>query len=100
GWVRTQVTFQFEGAAPLAWYVGMVPDRSNVTGVSTTFAEMQLTATETRLPYHPGLAERGVTSLSTSRIPIWRDALSAITAQPLLGWGASGLPVAIHELHP
>src|SRR5690606_20814050 len=44
--------------------------------------------------------ERGVGNLSTSRVPIWRDALTAISARPLLGWGEGGLPAAILEAHP
>src|SRR5690606_30798249 len=100
GWKRAQVAFQYEGESPIAWYLGVVPDRSNLTGVSTTFAEIQLTDTETRLPYVPGPAERGVSNLATSRVPIWRDALTAISARPLLGWGESGLPTAILELRP
>lgn len=97
-WVRAQVTFAYEGEAPLVWYVGAVPDRSNLTGVSTTFAELQLTATEGPVAYAAGHAERGVANLSTSRLPIWRDALAAIAARPLLGWGPTGLPTAMDEL--
>src|SRR5690606_2438332 len=82
GWVRAQVTFSFDGGTPMAWYVGAVPDRSNLTGVSTTFAELQLTATDVPVPYVPGHAERGVANLSTSRLPVWRDALTAISARP------------------
>src|SRR5690606_24160005 len=84
----------------LIWYVGAAPDRSNLTGVSTTFAEMQLTASDAPLPYVPGQAERGVTSLSESRLPIWRNSLTAISARPLLGWGVGGLPLAMSELQP
>jgi len=100
GWTRAQVTFSYQGEAPVVWYVGAAPDRSNLTGVSTTFAELQLTATDAPVPYVPGLAERGVASLRASRLPIWRDALTAISARPLLGWGPSGLPLAMSELRP
>src|SRR5690606_13954593 len=86
GWLRAQVTFTLQGESPVVWYVGAAPDRSNLTGVSTTFAEMQLTATDSAVPYVPGPAERGVTSLRESRLPIWRDALTAISARPLFGW--------------
>src|SRR5690606_38955296 len=100
GWTRAQVTFSFDGESAVIWYVGAAPDRSNLTGVSTTFAEMQLTASDAPLPYVPGPAERGVTSLRESRFPIWRDALTAISARPLLGWGVGGLPEAMRELQP
>ena len=100
GWTRAQVTFSYDGESPVIWYVGAAPDRSNLTGVSTTFAEMQLTASDAPLPYLPGPAERGVTSLRESRFPIWRDALTAISARPLLGWGVGGLPQAMSELQP
>lgn len=100
GWSRGQVTFSYDGQESVIWYVGAAPDRSNLTGVSTTFAELQLTATDAPLPYVPGLAERGVSGLRESRIPIWRDALTAIAAQPLLGWGQGGLPLAMSELQP
>src|SRR5690606_27755274 len=60
----------------------------------------QLTATYTLLPYRPGAAERGVTDLRTSRFPIWRDALDAIGARPLFGWGPDGFPVAVEVLRP
>lgn len=99
-WVRAQVTFSYQGDAPVVWYVGAAPDRSNLTGVSTTFAELQLTATDVALPYVPGPAERGVASLRASRLPVWRDALAAISARPLLGWGPGGLPLAMAELKP
>src|SRR5690606_16725203 len=51
-------------------------------------------------PYIPGQAERGVTSLSESRLPIWRNSLTAISARPLLGWGVGSLPLAMNELQP
>src|SRR5690606_28585451 len=60
----------------------------------------QLTATYTLLPYRPGAAERGVTDLRTSRFPIWRDALDAIGARPLFGWGSDGFPRAVETLRP
>lgn len=99
-WTRAQVTFSYGGESPLIWYVGVAPDRSNLTGVSTTFAELQLTASDTALPYVPGVAERGVGNLRESRLPIWRDAVAAITARPVLGWGESGLPRAMAALQP
>lgn len=99
-WTRAIVTFRYEGEHPLTWYVGVVPDRSNLTGVTTTFAELQLVASYTHLPYRPGAATRGVTDLRTSRFPIWRDALEAIGARPLFGWGPNGFPLAVATLHP
>ncbi len=96
--MRAQVTFRYTGEQPLTWHVGVVPDRSNLTGVSTTFAELQLTATDGPVPYVAGRAERGVASLGASRFPIWNDALEAIAARPLLGWGTQGLPRSISEL--
>src|SRR5690606_31505440 len=98
GQVRAQVTFRYEGERPLTWYVGVVPDRSNLTNVSTAFAELQLTATDAPLPYVPGRAERGVASLRASRFPVWRDAVDAIAARRLVGWGPGGLPVAVEAL--
>jgi Undecaprenyl-phosphate galactose phosphotransferase WbaP len=98
GLLRAQVTFRYEGADPLVWYVGVVPDRSSLAGASTIFAELQLTATDAPLPYVPGRAERGVASLRVSRYPIWQDALNAIGARPLVGWGPTGLPEAVSTL--
>jgi len=100
GWVRASVTFHYDGERALTWYVGVVPDRSNLTGVTSTFAELQLVPSYTLLPYRPGVATRGVTDLRTSRFPIWRDALEAIGARPTFGWGPDGLPRALQELHP
>lgn len=98
GFTRGFVTFRYTGERPLVWYVGAVPDRSVLTGGMTTFAEMQLTASTSLLPYQPGLAERGVGSLEASRLPIWRDALAAIGSKPLFGWGVDGLPTAMDAL--
>lgn len=98
GQVRAQVTFRYEGERALVWHVGVVPDRSNLTNVSTAFAELQLTATDAPLAYVPGRAERGVASLRASRFPVWQDAFGAIAARPLLGWGPGGLPVSVEAL--
>src|SRR5690606_14487499 len=95
GQVRAQVTFRYEGERPLIWHVGVAPDRSNLENVSTAFAELQLTATDAPVPYVPGLAERGVASLRQSRYPIWSDALAAVAARPIVGWGPDGLPRAV-----
>lgn len=100
GWVRAFVTFRYEGEHALTWYVGVVPDRSNLEGVTTTVAELQLAPSYTLIPYRPGMATRGVTDLRTTRFPIWRDALEAIGAKPLFGWGPNGLPTAVTTLHP
>lgn len=97
---RMFVTFRFDGTEQLTWYVGMVPDRTNRTEIVTTFAEFQLTPSYALLPYRPGTADRGVTDLNTSRFPIWKDALDAIGARPLIGWGPNGLPEAISNLRP
>lgn len=99
-WVRATVTFRFDGEHPITWYVGVVPDRSSSTSVNTSFAELQLTNSYALLPYRPGQAARGVTDLRISRLPIWRDALEAIDARPILGWGPGGFPLAITALHP
>ncbi len=98
GFSRGFVTFRYTGERPMVWYVGTVPDRSNLVGGMTTFAEVQLTASSGLLSYEPGLAERGVGSLEASRLPIWQDALTAIAAKPLLGWGVDGLPTAMETL--
>lgn len=97
---RAFVTFRYEGETPVTWYVGVVPDRSTETGTTISFSELQLTTSYSLLPYRPGPAERGVTDLRTSRFPIWRDALDAIAARPLLGWGPTGFPLAVATLHP
>lgn len=99
-WRRLFVTFRFDGEAPLTWYVGVVPDRSNQQGATIRMAELQLTASYSLLPYRPGPAERGVMDLRTSRFPIWRDALDAIGVRPLFGWGPQGFPRAVEEVHP
>ena len=98
--LRAQVTFRYEGERPLVWYVGVVPDRSALTGATTTFAEVQLREADSLVPYVPGFAERGVTSLRASRLPVWEDALAAISARPLLGWGPNGLATAVNDLMP
>lgn len=98
--LRAQVTFRYDGERPLVWYVGVVPDRSALTGATTTFAEVQLREADSLLPYVPGFAERGVTSLRASRLPVWEDALAAISARPLLGWGPNGLATAVNDLMP
>lgn len=99
-WTRAFVTFRYEGDEPLVWYVGVVPDRSSRIDVATAFAEYQLVPSYSLLPYRPGAAARGVTDIQTSRLPIWRDALEAIAARPLLGWGPGGFPLAVETLHP
>lgn len=97
---RVSVTFRYDGERPITWYVGVVPDRSSQIGSSTVFGEYQLTLSKSLLPYRPGSAERGVTDLRTSRYPIWSDALTAIAAKPLLGWGPDGFPEAVRALRP
>lgn len=100
GWELAIVTFRYDGSRPLTWYVGVVPDRSNLTGVTTSFAELQLVASYSLLPYRPGPATRGVTDLRTSRFPIWQEAFAAVSARPLFGWGPNGFPTAVARLHP
>lgn len=100
GWLRGTVVFRYEGERPLTWYVGAVVDRSQATGATVTFAELQLVQAEAAVPYQPGVTDRGVVDLRSSRYPIWTDALEAITERPLLGWGPGGLPVAVQTLHP
>lgn len=97
---RLFVTFRYDGSDPLTWYVGVVPDRSNRTGITALVAEFQLTRSYVLLSYRPGAAERGVTDLQTSRFPIWRDALEAIGAKPFWGWGPAGFPQAVTTLRP
>ncbi len=98
GWQRANVTFVYEGTRPLIWYTGVVVDRSPGAGDTLSFAELQLTRSDTAIPYVPGHAERGVTDLRASRFPIWQDALQAIGARPWLGWGSGGLPEAVTAL--
>ena len=99
-WERATVTFRYVGEQPLVWYTGVVADRSVRTGGQTTFAELQLTATDGWVPYVPGVAERGVTDLRASRFPIWSDAVEAFLARPWFGWGSGGLPEAVETLRP
>lgn len=99
GWQRASVTFRYEGERPLVWYAGVVVDRTTRTGERLTFAELQLTESDTMLSYRPGVAERGVTDLRASRLPIWRDAFAAFVAKPWFGWGEGGLPEAVATLH-
>lgn len=99
-WTRGVVTFRYDGQQPLTWYVGVVPDRSAQVDITTSFAQLQLTPSYTLLPYRPGPAASGVADLRTSRLPIWRDALSAISARPLLGWGPQGFVAAVTTQHP
>lgn len=98
-WVRAIVTFEYTGANALTWYVGVVPDRSVLTGVTASFAELQLVQSYASTLYRPGAAVRGVTDLSQSRLPIWQDAITAIQAKPLLGWGPAGFPRAVAAAH-
>jgi Undecaprenyl-phosphate galactose phosphotransferase WbaP len=100
GWVRGVVTFAYTGQRPLAWYTGATVDRSFRTGVSATFAELQLTSTAEPVAYVPGVAARGVVDLRASRLPVWNDARAAVAARPLLGWGPDGLPRAVESLRP
>jgi len=96
-WARASVTFEYLGDRPLTWYVGVVPDRSNLLGVTSSFAELQLVQSYSVMPYRPGAAVRGVTDVRQSRFPIWRDALEAIRSKPILGWGPEGFPKAVHS---
>lgn len=98
-WIRAAVTFEYNGGRRITWYVGVVPDRSVLTGVTTSFAELQLVRSYTTMPYRPGPAVRGVTDLRQSRLPIWQDAVAAIRSRPLLGWGPDGLPKAVAAAH-
>ena len=100
GWTRGQVTFDYEGSEPLIWYVGAVPDRSDATGVTTTFAEFQLIEGDTWLPYLPNESDVRLTDLRTTRLPLWRQAVEAIAARPWLGWGPGGYVTAAQALHP
>lgn len=100
GWMRGTVVLHYDGERPIVWYTGAIVDRSEATGATVTFAELQLVASATPLPYQPGVADRGVTDLRSSRYPIWADALGAIAQRPWLGWGPGGLPRAMQELHP
>lgn len=99
GWERGAVTFRFEGERPLGWYTGVVVDRTRSIGAQLAVSEMQLTATSERVSYAAGIADRG-TDLQSSRLPIWRDALAAIAARPLWGWGTDGLPRSTAQLRP
>jgi hypothetical protein len=87
-------------AEPLIWYVGAVPDRSEATGVTTTFAEFQLIEGDAWLPYLPNEADVRLTDLRTTRLPLWRQAAEAIAARPWLGWGPGGYVAAAQALHP
>lgn len=100
GWEYASVTFHYEGVAPVTWYAGVVPDRSSRLGSVAEFAELQLVSSADAIPYRPGVVSRGVASLRTSRLPIWRDALEAISARPIFGWGPGGFPTAVTTLHP
>ena len=100
GWTRARVRFRFDGEAPLAWYTGVVVDRRDRTGSQVTFAELQLVAGDTAIAYVAGDVRRGVPDLRTSRYPIWRDAVTAISARPWLGWGPGGLPHAVEGQLP
>jgi len=100
GWTRGHVAFRYDGAAPLIWYVGAVPDRSDATGVSTLFAEFQLIEGQAWLPYLPNEADVRLTDLRTTRLPLWRQATEAISARPWLGWGPGGYVTAAQALQP
>jgi lipopolysaccharide/colanic/teichoic acid biosynthesis glycosyltransferase len=100
GWVRGAVTFRYLGERPLLWYVGVLVDRSERVDVTTLFSEIQLSSSDHVLTYTPSFAERGVFDLGASRVPIWRDAVEAIAARPLGGWGPEGLPRAVATLRP
>jgi Undecaprenyl-phosphate galactose phosphotransferase WbaP len=99
GWTRSSVSFRFLGTSPLAWYTGAIVDRSQRVGTSLEVAELHLAIGTGWQQYVPGAVTRGAT-LAASRFPIWNDALVAVAAQPLRGWGPGGLPHAISTLQP
>jgi Undecaprenyl-phosphate galactose phosphotransferase WbaP len=80
--------------------VGAVPDRSSATGVTALFAEFQLIAGDTWLPYVPNAADVRLVDLRTTRLPLWHQALEAIAMRPWLGWGPGGYVEAQRAMHP
>jgi Undecaprenyl-phosphate galactose phosphotransferase WbaP len=88
-WRRVALTLRYEGE-PTAWYVGIVPDRTTATGGRAAFAALQLERGEGASPYAAAPADRGL-DLAAGRLPLWRDAIEASSARPLLGWGPGGL---------
>ena len=100
GWRRGHVAFRYVDAAPLTWYVGAVPDRRLRTGSTVTFAEFQLMPGDMRQPYVPNAAGVPLVDLRTTRLPLWREAVEAITARPWWGWGVHGFSSAVTQLRP
>jgi hypothetical protein len=100
GWQRANVAFRYEGARPLTWYVGLVPDYRTTTGMTTEFAEFQLIAGSDPRPYVPHPPERGLADLRVTRFPLWEQALDAIAKRPWWGWGPSGFVRAAEAADP
>ena len=100
GWTRGHVVFHYGGSEPVVWFVGAVPDRSDATGVTTTFAEFQLIEGDAWQPYLPNTADVRLADLRTTRLPLWRQAAAAIASRPWLGWGPGGYVAAQGTLSP
>jgi Undecaprenyl-phosphate galactose phosphotransferase WbaP len=100
GWTRGHVAFRYEGVSPLTWYVGAVPDRSRRIGATATFAEFQLVEGADLVPYAPNAADVRLADLRTTRLPLLHQAVEAISARPLAGWGPRGFTTATAVMHP
>ena len=92
-WRHVAVSFQYLGS-PTAWYVGVVPDRVTAMGGTSSFAALQLERDLEASTYQAAPADRGL-DLAAGRFPVWRDAVEAAAARPLLGWGPEGLTTAV-----
>ena len=100
GWYRGSVAFRYEGSEPMVWFVGAVPDRSSAVGTTTMFAEFQLVQGDTWVPYVPNTADVRLADMRTTRLPLWRQAIEAISQRPWLGWGPGGYVTAQGALRP
>lgn len=89
-WKRVFITFEYAGAEPLAWFVGLTPDSRTIADSEAEFAGFQLERGELS-PYQPGTATRGL-SLAEARLPLWQTAWRGVNKRPFLGWGTDAFP--------
>ena len=97
-WRRVYVTFAYTGDAPLAWYVGLVPDAREEAGTASEFAGFQLERGDLSA-YEPGSPKLGL-SLVEARLPTWRAAWEGVLERPWTGWGTSRFSEYFTDLWP
>lgn len=85
-WQHVYVSFRYEGAERLYFWLGMTPDaRQGLQGVSS-FAGFQLERAESVSAYQAGTTTRGL-GLRVARLPLWQSAWQGFREMPWLGQG-------------